>query len=190
MGAAMNSILSDPRGGRAGGRERAFTLIELLVVMGIMVLLAGLTTTGIWVLTDQGRREEAEKTAVKIAADIGRFRFACNVYPWDLPVGNAEFVELDWKDVCKELDPTNDDLGGQYKFNEKMTQFMDFSARSRIRDGVFVDPWGKAYHIGWNRKQDLVVVWSEGKDGVDDTLDDLQGAGDGFPGDDVDSRGR
>jgi prepilin-type N-terminal cleavage/methylation domain-containing protein len=162
-----------------------FTLIELLVVIGIILVLAGLSTAAMWGVSGNKDKLKAKYQIQAIEDAIRRFRFTNNQYPWDLPAGPADPVDIVWEDLCKELNPTNDELNGNAVWNAQLKDYIEFDSRKDISGGVVLDPWGLPYSVYWDRTRDKVVIWSWGQDGEDATFDDAEDAGDGNFGDDI-----
>lgn len=167
-------------------KQRAgFTLIELLVVLGIIMLLAGITLVALQGVSRKKRVLLAKYRIQAIEDAIRRFHFDNNQYPWELPK-TADPVDIVWVDLCKELNPNNASLNGTVAYNAALKDYLDFGSEGKdITAGVVKDPWGRDYEVYWNRDLNKVFIWSWGEDGISQSGDDAQGAGDGIYGDDV-----
>lgn len=134
-------------------RHDGFTLVELLVVLVILVAILGLV--GPRILGAQAKAD-IKKTQV----DIGNLGAALNLYHVD----NRTFPS------------TEEGL-------QAMLQRPADENRGRAWDGPYldaedlpVDPWGNSYRYTYpptNGKRDFPNIWSPGKDGQDNTDDDI-----------------
>ena len=133
--------------------RNGFTLVELLVVLVILVLLFGLV--GPRILGAQAKAD-VKKTQI----DIGSLESALELFAVD----NRTFPASE--DGLKALLEAPADEN-----------------RSRNWDGPYldaedlpVDPWGNSYRYAYppeNGKRDFPNIWSPGKDGQDNTDDDI-----------------
>ena len=133
--------------------RKGFTLVELLVVLVILVLLFGLVGPRIL-----GAQQKADIKTTRIA------------------IGNLEST-LKLFAVDNHAYPTTE---------EGLQSLLEAPAdenRSRDWDGPYldaedlpIDPWGNSYRYVYppaNGKRDFPNVWSPGKDGQDNTDDDV-----------------
>ena len=137
----------------SGHYSRGFTLVELLVVLVILVLLFGLV--GPRILGAQAKAD-IKKTRI----DIGNLESALKLFAVD----NRNYPATE----------------------EGLQSLLEAPAdenRSRNWDGPYVDaedlpvdPWGNTYRYTYppaNGKRDFPNIWSPGKDGEDNTDDDI-----------------
>lgn len=134
-------------------RREGFTLVELLVVLVILVAIIGLV--GPRILGAQGKADI--KTS---QIDLGNLKSTLELYFVD----NKTF-------------PSNEE--GLKSLLEKPAD----ENRARMWDGPYldsedlpVDPWGNSYRYAYppvNGKRDFPDLWSAGKDGQDNTDDDI-----------------
>ncbi len=136
-----------------GDTRRGFTLVELLVVLVILVLLFGLV--GPRILGAQAKAD-IKKTQI----DIGNLSSALKLFAVDNR--NYPMTEEGLQSLLESPADEN---------------------RSRNWDGPYldaedlpVDPWGNSYRYTYppaNGKRDFPNIWSLGKDGQDNTDDDI-----------------
>jgi type II secretory pathway pseudopilin PulG len=181
------SDLRSPSSSSKGG----FTLLELLVVVGIIMLLAGLMLAGFGGIRDRARNLRAKR-------DVAQLKTAWDTYYADYSgfpenaIGEA--VSITESDIaCIQIlrgIPHADDTEAVQLFramNPKRISYMDFHHKTT----EFNDPWGNKYRVSLDDNYDgevsvpdedilggtlhmSVAVWSAGKDGDDDTDDDVK----------------
>jgi type II secretory pathway pseudopilin PulG len=153
-------------------------MIEMLTVVGIVMVLAGLTLSGLNVA--RGRAK-----GVRARRDIAQLTTAWNAYFADYGrfpavTGNSltNGVTVTGQDVVQIL-RGRENYGGM---NPRKVTYMDF----HVNTTQFPDPWGNLYRIVWDeepydvrisaRGETLrmsLAVWSAGEDGLDRTEDDV-----------------
>ena len=137
----------------SGETRRGFTLVELLVVLVILVLLFGLVGPRIL-----GAQQKADIKTTRIA------------------IGNLE-------STLKLFAVDNHDYPTTEEGLQSLLEAPADENRSRDWDGPYldaedlpVDPWGNSYRYTYppaNGKRDFPNIWSLGKDGQDNTDDDI-----------------
>jgi general secretion pathway protein G len=160
-------------------RSKGFTLIELMVVITIMALLAG--TTAAVLLKGLGEKKKVwargRVQAIKLSVDL--FRSANNQYPWQLPSAETGAYRPDFAEVAKNLNPSNSALAlFQPLVNRTKNDFMTFGGKTPYPEinsaGLAIDSWGNEYVATWDRDRDMVIISSNGEDGIPDTADDIR----------------
>ena len=134
-------------------RRRAFTLVEVLVVLVILVLLFGMV--GPRILGSQ-QKADIKKTQL----DIGNLGEALKLYS----IENRSFPSSE-----DGLDALLSRPG-----DEQMARNWDGPYLES--DVLPVDPWGNSYRYEYppkEGKRDFPNIWSPGKDGQDNTDDDI-----------------
>jgi general secretion pathway protein G len=132
-------------------RRQGFTLIEVLVVLAILVLLAGLVTPRVLRALGGGKEKSARIQINSLQAALDGYVLDMDDYP-DTEVGLQALVE----------EPGDTDDSGRWD-----GPYLDELPR---------DPWGNDYQYEYppsRGKGDRPDIWSYGKDGEDDTDDDI-----------------
>lgn len=86
---------------RRAGRRGGFTIIEMLVVIGIIVLLAGLLTSGIHVARQHARKKTTLLMFEAVALALDRYSSDFNQYPDGS--GNAESAEILYRALAERV---------------------------------------------------------------------------------------
>ncbi len=148
---------------RSRGRRQgaAFTLIELLVVVTIIVLVIGLSVTGVVLARRAARRAATIMTINNLATGLEAYRRDCGMYPADSGMstdGSEELCEglLGWEDYGQDgagpASPVNPNEslfgfrmapGGHGKvYGPYAATVGDQIGRAADGNWVFVDGWG------------------------------------------------
>lgn len=176
-------------------RRRAFTLIELLVVIAIIAVLGGLAFPVYQSIQDSAKKTQAKNDVTQIVTAVNAFYTEYGKYPCDAQSG----------DDSADVHPTNDAdrrtlfdalrvpiPSSPPTVNPRAIQFIqppsvktDTAGQRKSGvggDGVFYDPWGKAYEVKIDNNYNAtvanpydsgagptslnvgVIAWSLGKD--------------------------
>ncbi|MEM7314276.1 MAG: type II secretion system major pseudopilin GspG [Planctomycetota bacterium] len=130
-----------------------FTLVEVLVVLVILVLLIGLV--GPRVL---GSQQKANIKKVKL--DLGNLGSSLEMYA----VENQTFPTTEEGLVALLEKPSDENRAANWD-----GPYLD-------AEDLPADPWGNSYRYAYppkNGKRDFPNIWSPGKDGQDNTDDDI-----------------
>lgn len=154
-----------------GKIERGFTLIELLVVIAIILLLAGMLLPAF-----QYAREVARKTKAK--AEVKQLEVAFKALQSDYRGWSTIGASVSGRDVDSGV--VQFLRGG----NSRGVVYMEFDATSTNAAGAFIDPWNNVYQValasagfitpyGGAPVYREIGAWSRGKDGANNTKDDV-----------------
>ena len=187
---------------------RGFTLIELLVVIAIIAILAGLLLPALIGARERAKRAEVVRLVQDMELAIKNFHFDYSEFPWPPPPPQPAQPPLpipDSANIIRELAPTNpridspkqpdpnDPTWVNKRFKEYLTihdKFLGVPA-SGGNGGkkTLIDIWRQEFKFYYDVENQRVIIWSVGKDGQDDTQDDIDpsSSGDNNFGDDVHS---
>ncbi len=175
---------------RMNGRAHsAFTLIELLVVIAIIGILSAILIPAVIGAIEKAKRGKAKASVNAIKLAWESYYREYGKWPYKSPIeGKDEDMDrtLNRDDVSilsgtgKDPDP----------LNSKRIVFMDFTPEVLAGRRSLTDPWGREYRFGLDTDYNdvirlgccgtgvdinaNVVVWSRGKDGTDNTRDDVR----------------
>ena len=162
-------------------KKNSFTLIELLVVIAILAILSGILAPAIMTAWSRAYINEA-KTEIAGLASIGtmikldtgyyvRLRdydrsdtYVTYVYKYDLDdhdnvtqnTASAYFDTTKWDGPYTTYQP--DDMVSSTSYSSSPTA-----------DHTPKDPWGEAYQLEYSTSDEVMVIYSNGPDGEDDT---------------------
>ena len=156
----------------------AFTLLELLIVIAVAVTITGLSASFI-INVNQKKKEVWTRSRVqtmRFAAE--RFRGANNVHPFPIPRDIGGSPEIPFGQFAKELNPFNPALPNIPVVNRGATDYFPFGDNTPYPEispsGQVIDPWGNEYVAVWDRERDVVIISSNGRDGLPGTKDDIR----------------
>lgn len=171
--------------------ERGFTLIELLVVMAIIAVLMSLILTVLSMVQKKAREVEIHTFISDIQAAIKRFELAYQRDPWDEVDENQPWnvdkddspwdltKEISAEQIFRELVPGDQglkaDVYTDILYNRNRTNFMEIPSSRRNLAGEVVDKWHHPFHFAWDDTRRRLIIWSDGADGVNDTVDFANG---------------
>ena len=145
--------------------RRGFTLVEILLVLGIIVMLAGITTVILWPQAAAAKNQIAKAALVKIEKQLDLYNINIGHYPTDEEGGlNALVTRPSFSD-----DKMGENWHGPYLSTDDLK-----------------DPWSNAWHYELQAStgstdQKPFKLWSNGKDGMDGTEDDVKNWSDTTP---------
>ena len=123
-----------------------FTLMELMLVMAILIMLAGMGIGAYMTIQQNALADSAEVRISSLESACEQFRLQTGRFPnalQDLAVQPSGMTKRQWR--------------GPY-----------------IKDGqVPPDPWGNQYRYSKDEANDRVIIRSFGKDGQENTDDDI-----------------
>ncbi|MGF1657297.1 MAG: type II secretion system protein [Verrucomicrobiales bacterium] len=167
-------------------RVLGFTLVELLVVISIIAVLMGILFPVVSSVQQSARRAQAKNDAVQIANSVNAYNTEYSMYP---SLGSAG---SDYSTPNNDNKGLMDVLRGiDTKLNRKAVVFLDAPIAKEVSgrviggvgtDGVFYDPWGRAYQVRYDANYDNevdnpfsnagpdplrkgVISWSGGREG-------------------------
>lgn len=124
--------------------RRGFTLLEVMLVMMIIIMLAGLTAYGLMGAQDTSNENIARIKASTYADACKRFKIQVGRYPQQL------------QDLVQQPQGVS------------MAKW-----RRAFVDELEADPWGNPYQLKIDPTNNIVVVYSAGIDGKENTEDDI-----------------
>jgi prepilin-type N-terminal cleavage/methylation domain-containing protein len=171
---------------------KAFTLVELLVVIAIISILMALILTVIAQVQEHARNVAVQTFIGDIDAAIKQFELAYQRYPWDEVDENHVWneaangckqdnspwdlsKEISAEQIFRELAPSmsslKSDLYTKILFNRNRTNFMSLPPERINNEGRVVDRWGFPFRFAWDPERRRLIIWSVGKNGETDTVD-------------------
>ncbi len=126
--------------------EKAFTLIELLVVISIIIILIGLTSTGVRSAMKKAKQQKAKTECLALLAAVNRFYSETGIYPEDT-TGSGSIKEdilgtkLTKDDVYGSSTGINTTVFGPYY------EFKNTNSTGTVGTRDPADPWGNHYII-------------------------------------------
>lgn len=152
--------------------RRGFTLIELLTVITIIAILAGVLIPALVRVSAKAREAEAANMVNALEMAIESFKLDYNQYPWDPPPLTPAVLAS--ADVIRELMPDDPRIttGTVPTHNKKGRSYLRSIKERYIRDGTLTDPWGQEYKFDWDNDNQVLLIYSCGPNGEDDTIDD------------------
>ncbi len=169
-------------------RRQAFTLVEVMVVVAIIVILMSLVIGGVGYIETKRREEGAKVTIGRLNMALEQYKTNTGLIPED-----AKNPTLSSNQLYRVLfgDADNDgktDEGAVVYYDDLDPNISKGQKGNRLvekRNNVYVilDPWGQPYRYrrGFNegntnaRNPDF-DIWSIGKDGRNNTKDDISNA--------------
>jgi prepilin-type N-terminal cleavage/methylation domain-containing protein len=169
-----------------------FTLIELLTVIAIIAILMGLLFPMVTGIKDQGKKTEAKNNLVSIVSAVKAYYAEYGKYPVAGAGADTTLSGSDSSKLYNILRAIGDDAA---EMNPRKIVFLqgkdarNYNTPAKATggfasDGVYYDPWGKAYQItidtdydnqvnnpytsgaGANPLRQEVIGYCLGKDGV------------------------
>lgn len=157
-----------------------FTLIELLVVISIIVILMGLTASGIMMSIKKAKVQKTRTEAMNILTAVKRFRSEVGIYPSSIQK-ELLGVAIDKDMAFSGTASAEPDIFGPY---------LEFKSSNTDSSGNMLDAWGNVYKyyypncsnigeltVGSERRQAVdngfAIVLSFGPDGSNYTSDDI-----------------
>ena len=156
-------------------RKQGFTLVELLVVIAIIALLSAILVP----LTSKGtvaaKKKKAALEADALVVAVTRYHEDHHFMPVtsSKKLGDDQWVQTSDKEWLAVLQGNN-----AMKANYLTVKMND--------EGVFLDPWGKAYQVGMDRNLDGRVDSGSGLKGASKPVVAVSGGPDGKFGTDDD----
>ncbi len=148
-------------------RRRAFTLVELLVVMAIITTLMGMITSGIVIAYRRAQDAKVRALIVLVRGGCERFKSTHGVYPWAGagPVGPGATIDLEAVYAELRSAPGANMNKAQDCLPGLPADFVKTVAgRQRLQD-----VWGSDLVLRVDPASLGPVIWSRGRDRVDDT---------------------
>jgi len=146
------------------GYRRGFTLIELLVVMAIILILAGLLTTGAQSAKKQSRIAKAKAMIASLEMAIGMYNQDTGTFPAS---GSSPYQQGSGCLLVSQLTTSGSSPPAGWN-----GPYMQFDSND-ISGGCIIDPWGNKYYykatgdnhgVGLNHTN-WVDIWSSGPPG-------------------------
>jgi len=174
--------------------KQGFTLIELLTVIAIIGILAGLLLPALSAAREKAKIARAQTEVKGIATAWKTYFNEYGKWPCDAnncPIGSSVSAAENgtgipfnhWFVSMMQGSANNDPPYLAARDNPKGIPFLQIPTKAII-NGDYVDPWGNAYLMLFDKDYDNVVktaggvtnnviVWSLGPDKVDHTKDDV-----------------
>ena len=159
-------------------KKTAFTLVELLVVVSIIIILIGLTSSGVLVAIKKAKQSRAKTEIMNILTAVKLYHSEVGFLPGQI---SEKYLgkQLSKEDTYGITGDTILRFGPYYEFK-------DSNCTGTTPNRNLVDPWDKNYIYVKAGDEDKAtasckttvgngfsVVYSLGQDGVDNTPDDI-----------------